>query len=366
MMIKAAAYAGLSTGLPDIGGSQSAWVMNYANHSRIQQTGWIGAIDIYLAGIPYELTDLIFTVWRFNGVTYDRIGSQSIFNQLTGGGVHHITFPESMPVQIGDLTGIEWIVNGASPHFMKGVYSPGGCYYSMVEPGASDYAWQNQGLTDVYVPIQVYMIPPTVIFIGDSIVSGYPAYYPPSCGLGVGGDITASFPHKVSTEMGWSYQNAGAGGQRTDQILARFLTDVIDKKPVGVFIDGGANDVQQGVSSSDTLGNVATMFDLCHANSIIPFFILVPPFTHATIPECRATDELNYNLINLCNANGVTVIDFRHLVGEFRPGCDEGNIWNTRKEFDCGDGVHLNSAGNDVVAGEVIRVVNEYLKNQAA
>src|SRR4051812_1211569 len=90
--INASAYAGIPTTAVNFGGAQNVYVMNFANHSRIAQTGTITQIEIYVGATRTNLSTFSFDVWRRNGSNYDRVATQNVFSSLTAGaGVKTIT-----------------------------------------------------------------------------------------------------------------------------------------------------------------------------------------------------------------------------------------------------------------------------------
>src|SRR6185295_529797 len=111
---------------------------------------------------------------------------------------------------------------------------------SATEPGAAALQRQEQwrrsripiymndfGELGHYRRANAQLPPPTagesrVVFVGDSIVSGWP--------------IARSFPGKP-------YVNRGIGGQTTAQVLVRFHQDVVALAPKVVVILLGTNDI---------------------------------------------------------------------------------------------------------------------------
>lgn len=69
---------------------------------------------------------------------------------------------------------------------------------------------------------------------------------------------------------------AGVSGERTDQISARFQTEVIALSPGYVLIQGGINDINQSVSATTIFTNLQGMYDLAVANGIQPIVLTVP------------------------------------------------------------------------------------------
>ena len=100
--------------------------------------------------------------------------------------------------------------------------------------------------------------PPSVVFIGDSISAIW--------GNGQQGPEFAEHPNWV---------DKGISGQNSNQLLARFQTDVIDLHPEIVHILIGTNDVYPGwtlvpsdPSAIDSPANVEDMVRMAQANDI--------------------------------------------------------------------------------------------------
>ena len=94
------------------------------------------------------------------------------------------------------------------------------------------------------------------------------------------------YPYIVKPEEHWTnllakdlevtLTNAGIAGQRTDEMLARFQTDVVDHHPDICIILAGQNDILQGRPIQDTIRNIRTMVSLCKKNKIWPLLVYLP------------------------------------------------------------------------------------------
>jgi lysophospholipase L1-like esterase len=125
------------------------------------------------------------------------------------------------------------------------------------------------------------MQPPIVIVaMGDSTTAGTPAHkspreYPPDGQ----GDITSQYAYWLMKDRPeWKVINQGINGQRSDEIRARFESDVVAKKPSVVVIVAGVNDVYQGRDAAHVERQLAAMYVRAKqagikvvAGSIIPF-----------------------------------------------------------------------------------------------
>jgi lysophospholipase L1-like esterase len=145
-----------------------------------------------------------------------------------------------------------------------------------------------------------------VVFMGDSITD---AWQQPRFG--------GFFPGKP-------YVDRGISGQTTPQMLLRFRRDVIDLKPKAVVILAGTNDIAGNtgaMSDEDIQGNLASMSQLAHANSIKVVFASVTPVSayHTVaprgVPQTSARPMTRIKALNdwmktYAAANGDTYLDY--------------------------------------------------------
>ena len=200
--------------------------------------------------------------------------------------------------------------------------------------------------------------PPTkdenrVVFMGDSITDSWddPRY---------GG----FFPGKP-------YIDRGISGQTTPQMLIRFRADVIALKPRLVVILAGTNDVA-GNTGPTTLqaieDNLASMFDLAHANGIRVVFASVLPVsdyekttdgqpivrTKQRPPEQIAA--LNTWMKKYAAMHGGIYLDYFSAMAD-----DKGFLREELSE----DGLHPNQKGYEVMAPLAEQAITAALKSRS-
>lgn len=171
-----------------------------------------------------------------------------------------------------------------------------------------------------------------VVFIGDSITYGW------------------STQPEFTANPNWIGQ--GISGQASNQILARFQSDVIDLDPQAVHILAGTNDLYPnwqlcGPGTTDTCSNIEQMVVLARQNHIRVILGTVPPWCQGyaadnadssdgdtcAIRNARV-DELNSWLKEYAAAAGIELIDYHSVLADF-----------TGEEYSSGltgDGVHPN------------------------
>jgi lysophospholipase L1-like esterase len=159
---------------------------------------------------------------------------------------------------------------------------------------------------------------PKVVFIGDSITNIW--------GTGQEGDEFAQHPNWIAK---------GIVGQNSNQILARFQTDVIDQHPDVVHILAGTNDIYPGwtlgpsevaavfLNAIDSPANIKAMVAMAQAANIKVILATIPPWNCADQSVCHlATTADNtssrYDRIDTWNSwirqlafdNNLTLVDY--------------------------------------------------------
>ncbi len=195
-----------------------------------------------------------------------------------------------------------------------------------------------------------------VVFFGDSITEA---------GVKPGGyiDVMNGMLRAQKLENNYELIGSGIGGNKIYDLYLRMESDVLAKKPNIVVIYVGVNDVWH--KQSKGTGTDADKFEKFYDAIIAKFKkenISVVLCTPAAIGEkTDYSNELDGDLNNFSNIirslakkNGLPLVDLRKTFLEYNlrnnPGNKEQGILTT-------DRVHLNEAGNKLVAEEMIRVV---------
>jgi lysophospholipase L1-like esterase len=147
---------------------------------------------------------------------------------------------------------------------------------------------------------------PAVIFIGDSITSGWDASY---------ADQQATF-----TQNNWL--DVGIVGQTSSEIRARFYADVIALQPKAVHILAGTNDVYPGWELSDTANNLQAMVKNAKAHNIAVVIGTIPPWGPGALPEeadpspqrFQRINQLNQWIAQFAAAQGIQMVDYHALL----------------------------------------------------
>jgi lysophospholipase L1-like esterase len=120
---------------------------------------------------------------------------------------------------------------------------------------------------------------PTFVALGDSITS--------PVGTGSEQDWSRWADPEGRLEL---LANAGVGGERTDQILARVEADVLAHQPQWVTVLAGTNDISQDVGAEPIIFNLTRIYDTLDGAGVRFVAITIPPQIMMT-PEQVATHQ---------------------------------------------------------------------------
>jgi lysophospholipase L1-like esterase len=190
-----------------------------------------------------------------------------------------------------------------------------------------------------------------IVTLGDSITAGggYQRY--------VEQVLTANYSQLNALKI----TNAGVGGNKAENMIARFEKDVLAHKPTIVTINVGINDVWHRLKSphDDAVlktyrDNVATMAD--KAQTAGARVILLAPTVIQENPDAEGNQRLLLYVNALREIAVKKKCQFVDLHGMFlealkrKPADQKGN-WLT------GDGVHMKPLGNAIMALGILRAL---------
>jgi acyl-CoA thioesterase I len=114
---------------------------------------------------------------------------------------------------------------------------------------------------------------PLILCFGDSLTAGYQT---PSL----------AYPHAEATPYGQVLQErlgnrgrveiSGICGEVTGEMVLRFRTAVLNRRPQTVIILGGTNDLGWNAAPSEIMRNLTKMYELARAASIVAVPVTVP------------------------------------------------------------------------------------------
>jgi acyl-CoA thioesterase I len=191
----------------------------------------------------------------------------------------------------------------------------------------------------------------SIVAIGDSITAG-------------GGylkDIDAVLAQQLPNLKTPKVVNAGVSGQKAEDLVKRFEKDVVGRKPAVVTISIGINDVWHRLNKPPDEAilktykeNLAKMVDQAQAANIK--VILLAPTVIKEDPEAEGNKRLPKYVEAMGQVAAEKKCQFVDLHAMFlealkkKPADAKGN-WLT------GDGVHMNAAGNAIMAVGVLRAL---------
>lgn len=117
---------------------------------------------------------------------------------------------------------------------------------------------------------------------------------------------------------GKDFVNRGIAGQTTNQILARFLADVVALRPLAVVINAGSADLGAGLPASAIADNLVMMGDVAKAHSVQPLFTSVLP-ANGDAAKTRTPDaikKLNNWIRDYCIRENFIYIDYSTAVSD--------------------------------------------------
>jgi lysophospholipase L1-like esterase len=148
---------------------------------------------------------------------------------------------------------------------------------------------------------------------------------------------------------------AGISGHKSNQMLARLEKDALSKKPDWMTLSCGVNDVwhgAKGVSLEDYKVNITKIVDQCQAAGVKVMIL-----TSTMIKETQ-TNELNQKLVPYNDFLRTLAAEKKCLLADLNADMQaviakagpekNGNILT-------GDGVHMNPAGNQMMALGVLK-----------
>lgn len=205
------------------------------------------------------------------------------------------------------------------------------------------------------------------IFIGNSIVAGYPWSKGKSF-TGVlrralkGDDSDGIAQPDFAKSCGFEIINKGINGDTTTGIKSRFHQDVLAGSPDHVYFLTGTNDfIYREQTPAEAFANLEEMADQARAEGITPVYI-TPIRVDAGKAECMwmAGFGISYPAVNrdvdqlsqLMRDSGRLYVDLNRAFAGYAAGFEDIDLVYL-------DGVHPMPDGHVFIAGEIIRFMAE-------
>ncbi|HCE45514.1 MAG TPA: G-D-S-L family lipolytic protein [Lentisphaeria bacterium] len=199
-----------------------------------------------------------------------------------------------------------------------------------------------------------------IVFFGDSITQG---------GSGANGYITlyTKAAQAAHPDFALTTVNAGISGHKVPNLQARIDKDVIAKKPTIVYIYIGINDVwhsEKGHGTSKEKYEAGLKELITKINAAGARVILCTP---TVIGEKKAgANKLDAMLDEYSEISRKVAADTKTQLCDLRKAFQDyitaNNPEDKEKGILTGDRVHLNAAGNKLVAQTMLKAVGEELK----
>ena len=164
----------------------------------------------------------------------------------------------------------------------------------------------------------------------------------------IGDSIVRKWPNVLEQRLGggWKVIAKRGDANTTDQMLARFDTDVVAYHPTFVIILAGTAHLEPGVGPKKVEPGIAKMCERARAKGIKPILCTIPPDNEDGV-SIAWVNELNTWIKSYARLQGHDVIDFYALLN------DPTNPGHMLKEYSSGDRIHPNDAGYQAMGAYV-------------
>ena len=195
-----------------------------------------------------------------------------------------------------------------------------------------------------------------IVALGDSTTAGTPGFLSPLEAPPAGkGDVTSQYSYwLMKSEPNWDVINRGVNGERSDQIAARVVRDVVGESPAAVVIIAGVNDVYQGRSVEHDVAQLRTMYDRAAHAGIRVVGGTIVPYNTAGAAENERMRQINAWIREQTRSEpAIAFVDTRAAVAD--PG-------NADRLAESPDGLHPSPRGYRGMADAIRPVLQAALR----
>ena len=206
-----------------------------------------------------------------------------------------------------------------------------------------------------------------IIFIGNSIVAGYPWGKSKSF-TGVlrrmlkDGVDNSGLPIEFAKSTGFDLINKGVNGDTTSGIAARFEQDVLSHKPDLVFYHTGANDfIYREATPEEAFANLQTLAERSDQEGIETVYITPVPVDagkagYMWLAGCGISyDAVNRDLetfSEMLKSTGRPFVDMNQIYRQFIETLGDVDLAYL-------DGVHPTPAGHEFIAEQILDLIEK-------
>ncbi len=171
---------------------------------------------------------------------------------------------------------------------------------------------------EIPVPAKTTVKPITVLALGDSTTAGTPGFRSPVEAPPEGeGNSESQYAHWIrSKRPEWTVLNRGVNGERTDEIAARFQKDLTLFSPDVVIVLAGVNDLYQGRSADQILGELNKIYEMAEARKIRVMACTVLPYNTSTKPVRHQMMALNQRIRGAALNRNFLICDTYELLND--------------------------------------------------
>lgn len=163
----------------------------------------------------------------------------------------------------------------------------------------------------------------TIVALGDSTTAGTPGFRSPAeAPLEGEGDERSQYPYWIrKRHPDWRVLNRGVNGERSDEILRRFESDVAAFRPQVVIVLAGVNDLYQGVPVERIERNLSEIYGRAAKQGIRVVACTILPYNSASVAARARMLEVNGWIRATARERGLGFCDTHRAVEDpTRPG----------------------------------------------
>ncbi len=197
----------------------------------------------------------------------------------------------------------------------------------------------------------------TLVALGDSTTAGTPAFRSPAEAPPKGsGDERSQYAYwMMQRHPGWRVLNRGVNGERSDQVLKRFSSDVSRFKPEIVVVLAGVNDLYQGYPVHWVEKHLLSIYERALREGIRVVACTILPYNTATGAVRAEMKEINEWIRTYSTEHTLGFCDlFRAVEDPKNPGYLRGTP----------DGLHPDREGYRAMGEALTKVVEHSLEGR--